>query len=302
MNRIRMRCARAVFASGAVCLCLALAPIDSHAQAWLPEKGSLSFSLDFSDVFYKYHFTPTGEKIDRGHTSVEILNMSATYSPSDRWQVHASLPYVKARYKGAFRHPTVVDDGNWHGTLTDLLLTVHYQVTEGPIALAPYVGMVIPVKDYVTMGHAAAGRELDEYWVGFYAARSVNEWIPRTYLQTRVNYAFVEKVAGVSHDRTTANLEIGHFLNESWSARLIVGRQWTDGGINVPIPASHPLFPFHDQLASEELLNAGAGLAWTVNNRLNVFGFYVQSLEGENGHKIDHRFSFGMTYGIGHGH
>jgi hypothetical protein len=302
MNPAGMRLARAVVASGGVFVSLVLAPIDSRAQAWLPEKGSMSFSLDYSDVLYKKHFTDTGDEIDVGHTSTEIIGLSATYSPSDRWQLHASLPYVKSRYIGSAPHPTEVDDGNWHGTFSDLLLAAHYQVTESPIGFAPFVAVVIPVKDYETLGHAAPGRELDEYWLGFYAARSLNEWIPRTYVQTRFSYAFVEKVAGVSHDRTNASLEIGHFLNESWSGQLFVARQWTDGGVNIPLPATSRLFPFHDQLASEELLNAGAGIAWAVNDRLSVSGFYVQSLEGENGHKMEHRFSLGMTYGVGHGH
>lgn len=301
MNQPRMRWARARLASGAACFCLALAPISSHAQAWLPDKGSASLSLAYSNVLYKKHYISTGAEVDVGHTSSEILDIGASYSPSDRLMLHASLPYVNSRYRGDFPHPSVVDDGSWHGTVTDLLLTAHYQVTDGAIAFAPYVGVLIPTHDYVVIGHAAPGRGLEEFWLGFYTATSLNEWIPRTYVEFRGNYAFVEKVAEVSHDRTNAGLEIGHYLNESWSARFLVSRQWTHGGVQIPIPPSDPLFPFHDQLAEDEFVNLGAGFSWTLNDRVQLYGLYMQSIEGKNSHKVDHRVSFGMSYGTGHG-
>jgi hypothetical protein len=31
--------------------------------------------------------------------------------------------------------------------------------------------------------------------------KSFDEWIPRTYAQMKYTYGFVEKVAGISHDR-----------------------------------------------------------------------------------------------------
>ncbi|MGH8196787.1 MAG: hypothetical protein ACRETI_01315 [Steroidobacteraceae bacterium] len=290
MNQVR---------TGAALLGLALAPFAAHAQAWLPEKGSMSLSLDYTELLHKKHYLFTGAEIDIGHTSTEILNVSATYSPSDRVMIQASLPYVKSRYRGEFHHPTVVDDGRWHSTVTDLLLTAHFQWIDGPIGFAPYVGAVIPTQDYVVLGHAAPGRGLEEYWVGFYTATSLNDWVPRTYLQFRGNYAFVEKVADVTHDRTNATLEIGHFLSESWSARVIASKQWTHGGVNIPVPAGDPLFPFHDQLAEDEFVNVGAGATWAANERMSFYALYMQSIDGRNSHKVDHRVSVGVSYGAG---
>jgi hypothetical protein len=113
------------------------------------------------------------DRLHPGHQRLEIL------SP----MIEASIPFVNARYKGDFPHPPAIagdiDDGTWHGTLTDLLVTAHYQVSKGPVAFAPYVGIVIPTHDYPTIGHAAPARGLDEYWLGFYTAMSLNEWIPR---------------------------------------------------------------------------------------------------------------------------
>ncbi|MFZ2507629.1 MAG: hypothetical protein WAW79_04025 [Steroidobacteraceae bacterium] len=300
MNPASKRVARVDFASGAICLCLALTPTVALAQAWLPEKGSTNLALDYTSVLNKKHYNFAGQKIDVGHTDSRILTIYGSYSPSDRVLVSASLPFVQSRYRGAGGggHDTEIDNGSWHDTFTDLLLTVHMQVANGPAAFAPYVGAVIPTNDYVVAGHAAPGRGLQEYWLGFYAALSINEWVPRTYIQFRGNHALVEKVAGISHDRTNATLEIGHFLNESWSARVIVSEQWTHGGIDVPVPVSAPLFPYHDRLAAEEFVHVGAGASWTMNDRVSVYGIYSHAVDGSNGHKVDHRFSIGVNYGL----
>lgn len=292
---------RALTASGAVVLCLAVTPPVAHAQAWLPAKGSSSYAFDYTSVLNKKHYTSTGGEVDVGHTSSETLSIGVSYSPSDRVQISAALPYANTRYigPGGGGHHTPQDNGNWHGTFTDLQLSVHYQLADGPLAFAPYIGLVIPTNNYEFFGHSAPGRRLDEYWVGFYTAASLNDWLPRTYVQLRGNYAFVEKVQDIAHDRSNASLEIGHFLNDAWSLRALVTRVWTHGGIDVPVPVTSPLFPNHDRLAAEEMLNVGAGVSWSLNERMNLYGLYMQAIEGENAHKVDHRVSVGMSYGLG---
>ena len=47
-------------ASAGIFLCLALVPAVSHAQAWLPPKGSFSYAIDYSDILNKKHYTSTG--------------------------------------------------------------------------------------------------------------------------------------------------------------------------------------------------------------------------------------------------
>jgi hypothetical protein len=242
--------------------------------------------------------------VDVGHTDNQVLSVSASYSPTDRVSVNAALPVVRTRYRGPGLggHDHVIDDGGWHSTITDLQLTVNYQLVTGAFGLAPYVGAVIPTHDYTTMGHAAPGRGLNEFWVGAYAAMSLNEWIPRTYVQLRGNYAFVEEVADVAHDRINAVLEFGYFPSPDWNLRLMVSEQWTEGGINVPIPVDDPLFPYHDQLAAEEFVAVGGGATWVVNQRVSIYAFYMQAIDGTNAHKIDHRISTGVSYGLGGHH
>lgn len=290
-----------VLASGALFFALALASFGASAQAWLPEKGAFSLSFDITNILNKKHFTSVGKEVDAGHTDLQITSISASYSPSDRIEVSASLPLVTSRYRGPGLggHDTETDNGSWHATVTDLQLAVHFQLIDGPIGFAPYIGAVIPTHQYDTFGHSAPGRELEEYWLGFYTAASLNEWIPRTYVQVRYNYAFVEQVQDIAHDRSNANLEIGYFLNESVNVRALGSWQWTHGGIDVPVALTSPLFPDHDRLAAEEYLNVGFGSTWNINNRVSVYGLYMEALSGTNAHKVDHRLSLGVTYDLG---
>jgi hypothetical protein len=273
----------------------------AHGQAWLPSEGSAGFALDYSDMLNKKHYTSTGDEVDVGHTDTQVLSFSGSYSPSDRWALSASLPLVRTRHRGPGLggHDTAIDDGTWHSTVTDLQLLVSYQALGGPVGLAPYAGLVIPTHDYETFGHSAPGRGLNELWLGFFAGTSLHEWIPRTYVQLRGNYAFVEEVADVAHDRTNATLELGFFVNRSISVRALVSSQWTHGGIDVPVPTTDPLFPYHDQLAAEEFVNIGAGGTWAINPRVSAYGMYMQAVEGTNAHKLDHRVSIGVSYGVG---
>lgn len=298
MNQSQMRFARAVFAGGAVCLCLALAPGASRAQAWLPEKGSSGLSLDYSDTLNKDHFAADGAELDVGHTSTQALSIVGYYGLSDRFMLLAGVPYLRTEYHGESPHPVEVDDGDVHATLTDLQVSLHFQLKDGPFAVAPYVGLVIPTNSYPTLGHAAPGRGLEEYWFGLYAGQSLNDWIPRTYVQGRYNYAIVEKVAGITHNRSNADLEIGYFVNPYWSISLLGAWQETHGGINAPVPLTSPLFPFHDILVNEGYLRVGGGTSWAINDRWSAFGFYTTALQGKNGHKVDHRVSVGVSYGF----
>jgi len=287
---------RVIRLAAAACVWAALLPAPAASQAWLPEKGALSLDIDYVDTLSRKHYLPDGSEIDVGHTRSRTMSLTASYAVSDWVSLMASLPWVQTQYNGDRPHPGEVDDGHSHSTITDAYLAAHFQLTLDPVAIAPYVAVLIPTHDYPTLGHSAPGRGLNEYWLGFYAGKSLHPWIPRTYVQARYNYAFVEKVAGISHDRSNAALETGYFLSQHVSFRAFVDWQETHGGIDVPIPPSDPLFPYHDQLGAEGHLNIGGGASWTISDQLGIHGSYMRSIRGENGHKLDRGLSLGISY------
>jgi hypothetical protein len=271
---------------------------DAGAQAWLPPAGAFSTAFTYNDTLNLKHYMPDGSEADAGHTRTHAYGLGVAYSPTDRIMLTAGLPYVTTRYWGARPHPTEVDDGDEHSSFTDLRVSAHYQLLEAPVAVAPYVAYVTPVTSYETLGHAAPGRGLDEVWLGVWFGKNLDAWLPRTYFQSRVNYAVVEQVAGIKHDRTNVDVELGYFLSPRWSVRAMGFWQFTHGGVDVPMPPSNPLYPYHDQLAAEEFTNVGIGAAFSATASISLYATGITSLSGRNGHKLDQGLTLGLSYGF----
>jgi hypothetical protein len=293
-----------------ILLLAALTPAAASAQAWLPDEGTLNASTLYNNVLYREHWTATGDTGAPINVRAETFALLANYGITDRVMVSGVLPYIHTRYLGAPTHRPPgtppgtppppgfeVDDGQWHGYLTDLRVGLHYQLLEQPVALAPFIAFVTPVTDYPTAGHAAPGRGLNELMLGFNVGKSLDAWIARSYAQLRYSYAFVEEVQDIKHDRSNLNLELGTFFTSRWNVSLYGAWQWTHGGIDTPVPASSPYFLSHDQLADDEFFNAGFGTGFSITPNLTAFATYMHGFEGKNGHKIDQSITVGVSYG-----
>jgi hypothetical protein len=287
-------------------LAAALLPATSFGQAWLPDKGVFNAALIYNDVSNLAHWGSTWDAPPQPDGSIDVKARTfaflGTYGITDRWTVSAALPYVNTRYKGPPSHGGgpgfTVDNGEWHGCMTDLRVGLHFQALERPFAVAPFVGYVTPIGDCYTRGHAANGRDLEETLIGLSVGKSLDPWIPRTYAQARYSYAFVEKVHGISHDRDNLNVELGTFFTPRWNVSLYGAWQWTHGGITLPIPPSSPHFLYHDQVGEDEFFNAGFGTGFAVTEEMSLFAIYMEGIGGKNGHKLDQGLTFGISYGF----
>lgn len=279
---------RPVLRASLLFACLAVWPgTAALAQALLPAAQDLSLSLNLSNVLNKKHYNFAGDELDVGHTTTDTIALQAAWAPADRWLLAAGLPWVRTEFHGgSSAHGPEVDHGHGNTYFTDLRVELHYQALEFPVAVAPYVAFVVPTNHYPTLGHAAPGRGLNETWLGLFTGTSIDA-LPGSYLQLRYNYAFVEEVAGRHHDHSILDLELDYFITEKWSALLLGSKRWAHGGIDLPVPASDPLFPYHDQLGATEFLNITGGVAWSPTERYSVFASYTRSLQGRNAHKVD---------------
>jgi hypothetical protein len=281
---------------GFLLILVAAASPPGHAQAWLPDKGEASVTLTYNDVLNRHHLLSNGDELDVGHTRSKTLGLSAEYSPTDRLLLVAGIPYVQTQWQGEGHHGPEVDTGHWNHELTDLRTELHYQATEYPVAFAPYVALVTPTHHYPVLGHAAPGRHLKEYWVGFFVGKSSDKW--PAYAQLRYNYAFVETVASISHDRSMVDLELGYFVTPRWALQAIASWQFTHGGIDVPVSPNSPLFPHHDQLAGADFFNLTGGLSWSATARTSFFANYTHMFSGRNAHKVDQGVTLGVRFSI----
>jgi hypothetical protein len=267
-----------------------------HAQAWLPDGGSADVSLAYIDTWVTKHYTSSGNAVDVGHIRSFAYSVAGDYSPTDRLMFTAALPLVESAYHGAYPHPSPTDDGSYHGTITDLRAEAHYQLFFEPVAIAPYVAFVQPTHTYYTFGHAAPGRGLQETWVGVAAGGTLDKWIPRTYLQARFTYAFVQAVQHISHDKENVEVDAGYFFTPAFSLQGFWNWQQTLGGVELPVPQNKPLFVYHDQLARANFTAVGLTADWLYSRQSGFSFTWSTDLMGRNGHKVDSAYAVAYDY------
>jgi hypothetical protein len=281
-------------------LALLFTPIEGRAQAWVPEKGEGSVSLAVQQLNVKKHFAGSTET-DAGHINTGVLLADVTYGLTDKVAVDVAIPFVVTKYSGAKAHPnTNIDDGAYHNSFTDFRMSVRYNVTRKGAVITPYIGSVVPSHDYAFYGHAAFGEQLNELQVGTFIAKLFTSAVPGMFVSSRIAYGFVEKVQDISHNRSMADLEAGYFVTPSLRGFGMLSAQHTYGGIDLPIngQAGLPpaLRPVHDIIQRVNYLNLGGGVAYSLNDSLDLFGSFLREVAGRNGHKLNRGITFGVNW------
>lgn len=271
------------------------------AQAWLPPKGEATFSLVYQNIFMKDHLFSQGERLDRGQMYYQNVVADLSYSVTDRLSLRASLPYVLGKYTGSQPHLLPIDDGTYHGTFQDFRFEARYNAVRGPIVLTPFVGAVLPTHRYEHYAHSAPGSALRQILVGTGFGRRLDPFLPDGYFQGRYSYTFVERLENVVHNtnnRSNMTLEIGYFVKPSISVFAMGMGQITHGGIEFvsskPFATVEDLHN-HDQISRANSLEIGGGVGYAVNPWLDVFGTWLTTVAGRNGHAMNRGLSFGMT-------
>jgi len=284
------------------------------AQAWLPARGDGAVSIVYQDLFDKYHQTPGIGKVDNGPTTSRSMLVDVTYGLTDKIAISFGIPWVAAKYVGPSPHPladlsgptprfygaTPLDDGTYHGTFQDLRFDIRYNLTKKGMVLTPFVGTSTPSHEYVTLAHAAPGQRLKQLQIGVSGAKILDNVVPGLFVQGRYAYGFTEKALDISHNRSNIDLEVGYFVTPKLRMMALGAGQLTHGGIDmVPsprlnLPASQ--FLHHDQITRINFLNLGGGAAYSITERIDVFGSMVRTVAARNGHLIDRGLSMGLSW------
>jgi hypothetical protein len=260
-------------------------------------KGDISITTTYQDARISKHFLGNGDAVARGRVRAHTLALAVDYSMTERLAMSASLPYVVSSYHGNFPHQFPIDNGEAHGTYQDYRVDLRYVIPFAPIALTPFVGLVIPSHNYTYFGHSAAGRHLHEQSAGVNIGRILEPLIPNTYVQVRYAYTFSEKVVGISHNRSNLDADVSYFIVPSLSIRALGSLQKTYSLLNIDgLVHSGPLWTHHDQILRDNYVNAGAGVSYALTDAVDVFAVGLRTLSGRNGHKIDLSTNVGVTW------
>ncbi len=289
------------------CLFAACAAERARAQAWLPPSGEAWISLGYGNIFSKNHYTGvvnySGEE-DVGHIRSQSVGMTLGYAVTNRLAVDVSLPFVISKYYGPTAHPgSDADDGRYHGIFQDYRFNIAYQVLHGTVALTPFFTAVVPSHDYTFFAHAAAGKDLHQYLLGFSLGGRLDRLVPGSYAEVSYDYAFVEPVLGINVNRSDFGFEAGYYLMPALSLRLLGVGYYTHGGLkfHTPhdlfrLPNGDVLFIHHDQIGKSSQANVGGGLTYLLTGSTELSASYIRSVYGRDGHKIDNGISFGVSY------
>jgi hypothetical protein len=300
------------------------------AQAWLSPQGEASFSAGYGNVFIKDHLFGNGQTWDDGHMRSNTAAFDLEYAITSRLAFDFAVPYIATKYYAtdtAYFGPdphiapdgSTIDNGHYHGTFQDFQFALLYGALTGPFVLTPYVAGIVPSHNYRYFAHSAVGRDLHEVLLGFFAARRLDPLLENGYVQLRYSYSFVEKVLGISHNRSSGDLSLGYFLTPALGVRGILSFGYTHGGLSIPdltTPSGYdefvktfcdpvlqcgpgdttPTWLHHDQITHDVFLNAGGGLTYSLTGAVDVYLTYVGGVMGQNGHKINNGLGFGFTW------
>lgn len=270
------------------------------AQAWLPGKGNGWITLWYQGLSVHDHLNSHGKVDHRGqiHSRTELLDVG--YGLTDRWTVTANIPYVTARYNGAFPEGPL-DDGSNHSAWQDWGASVRYMLQRDPWVVTPYLRLGMPSHAYVTSGHTAVGQNLRQASLGAEFGR-MGLGLPDLYLQGGYAYTFVEKVKGFERtNRSNVDLGFGYIATRNLDIGAVVYWQETYGGIDISAEEAPYLSPGelmnHDRFARANYVRAGLSASYTLNRSTQVFIGWSTTIWGENTHKAS-AYTVGFSQGF----
>lgn len=234
--------------------------------------GHGSISIEFQHTYYHGDFDgPAGK--DSGNVSYFAYELEASYFVADGWEVHLGLPYIMSQFSGnsfqrQFAHPvlscltprgptpacrpTLLDDGNYHGTFQDWTGGVRYHFDYAGVQVAPEIDLVVPSHNYQYYGSSVGERNTR---LGLGAELSHQFDFSDFFWHAHGEYFFNTHHIGYDNDYYTLGLDAGYFFSPRLSAKLTtdlrLGNGITDQEIGGP-PALDPVWLNHDRIRLKE--------------------------------------------------
>ena len=289
----------------------------AHAQAWVGEKGSLDATLDYN-LGISDKVVGTGNQdpcavpncFPNAGSTTHQFTLRAEYTIIEHLAAQVDLPFVLLKYTGTpglYPHPGggTYDDGNYHNTLTDLLIKARYQVLADPFALAPHLGVSIPLADYETVGNTVAGRHLKALHLGLAAGKIIADTF---YVHALYDFTWAEK-----YDRTP---ETAKYNQNASDLVFTVGDKLLDGKLDINLDANYhhqhgginfvdfgtlgftsPQVTYHDPILKETMFLLGGGVGYQITPAFDVAFAARIFVSGENTQNAN-VFGLSMTYSV----
>jgi len=286
-------------------------PTSAFAQAWTAPAGEGTVTVASQSVHGTGHIVSDGSLQKQGGSRNVSVYVELDYAFTDRLSVSAGIPYVFAKFVGPAPPPILpmrpVDACLcWHSALQDVGITARYNLVNDMVAVTPSISIGVPTHAYENVGEAVAGRGMKEARLAVDAGVRLDPVSPRLALQARYSYAIVEKVLGISTNRSNAAAEVIFRISEAWAIRGSIDRQVTHGGLRAgagpPTPptwypwgemTTQALYDVHDRAMRDNYWHVGGGLSYDLG-RSQVFASYTEFVAGADTHD-GRSFTIGLS-------
>ncbi len=280
-----------------------IAANDAKAQAWVLPSGEGAISFTWQRIDNTGHRRTDGFLVPHGASLDMSLYLEAEYAFTNRFSVSAGFPYVFAKYTDPNPPPTgipflPVDQCRcWQSGWQDFGVTARYNLVggaSGAFVVTPSVSLGAPSHDYNFRGESALGRDLREGRIAVDVGRRLKELSDNLSVQGGYSYAIVERVMGISTNRSNARAEADYVIKRTLQLQGQAFWQRTHGGLRFGSPDSAVL-PFpgevntpdllyqHDRLLRDNYLHAGGGLAYTFP-QFDILASYIVFVSGTDTH------------------
>ena len=273
------------------------------AQALTLPGGEGYIGFTYQMIDNTGHRRTNGLLVPRGRSINRSLYLEAEYAFTNRFSVTAGLPYVLAKYTDsnppASPIPFLPEDQCrcWQRGWQDLSITARYNLAggaSGAFALTPSLSLGAPSHDYNFRGEAALGRNLREARIGIDAAWRLEVISRNLSVVGGYSYAFVERVTGISTNRSNARVQGIYLVKRKLSLSGQALWQRTHGGLrfgsptatDLPFPGevnTQELMSQHDRLMRDNYWHAGGGLGYSFP-QFDVFATYIAFVGGTDTH------------------
>jgi len=252
-------------------------------------KGHGSFSVGYQNTYVNGMFLPVpGGEAPIGYVRVQSISFDLNYYFADRWSAQLGIPYVEGRYRGpdphcitqappqckgqvvpAQPHPEsrFLDDGSYHGAWQDWTVGLAYHGNIDDYMLTPTVIAYLPSNRYTFFANAAVGQDVPKLELAIDLAHQFE--LSNLYYRARAGHVFAKKTLGQSIDYNKLDLELGYFLDDTWTVKVFgVGKKGQ--GYTGDYDQTTEQWYRHDQRAEHNYANLGAGFDYHANDKYIV--------------------------------
>lgn len=273
------------------------------------DRGRISLGFQFvnSDGF----LDGSGNTLPGASTEAQSLTLAVDYALTDRWMLHASIPFVRKRSRNdpgmhnpdrlVEPHPDsrFLDDGAYHGAWQDWQFGVGYRTHVLGFDLRPHAIVTWPSHDYTFFASAAVGQRLKRLRIGADASRRLG--------QTNFHYSFgysyelVEEVMDVHLDKHHFRLSGRYDFSPQFSATLFAndrrghGKQPSDF---FGRPQTTEAWYQHDRLLRHNYTFAGLGGTWRFDDKWSASASAARLIRGDSMHRVRHAYDVQIARGF----